>query len=151
MLKGARGFAAGAPEGRGGCAARRAAFMFGPGMNRARQRIGPAALACAALAASFLLGGCGRRETAAADADPTRALYRRHCAACHGPDGAGGQVGTLRVPSLREGRALGHTDRQLFEQIYKGKGGMPPFSHTLTDEQISALARFVREDIQGRR
>ncbi|MDQ3803124.1 MAG: cytochrome c [Acidobacteriota bacterium] len=125
--------------------------MFGSGMKHAGQRTGRAALVSAAVAASLLLAGCGRRETAAADADPTRNLYRRHCAACHGPDGAGGQVGALRVPSLKEKAALAYTDEQLFEQIYKGRGGMPPFHYTLTDEQIRQLARFVREDIQGRR
>lgn len=105
----------------------------------------------AAAATLLSAGGCGRSETAATDSDPTRTLYRRHCAACHGPDGAGGQVGTLRVPSLREGRALEYDDRQLFEQISKGRGGMPPFHYTLTDEQIATLARFVREEIQGRK
>lgn len=122
-------------------------------MNRTPTRTSFAVAAATFVAASLLFaGGCGgRRETAAADADPTRTLFRRHCAACHGPDGAGGQVGTLRVPSLKEGRALEYTQQQLFEQISKGRGGMPPFSYTLTDEQIDELARFVREEIQGRR
>ncbi|HWS54981.1 MAG TPA: cytochrome c [Pyrinomonadaceae bacterium] len=92
--------------------------------------------------------GCGR---GGAGESPTRSLYRRNCAACHGPDGAGAQVGALTVPSLKQGRALEYTDQQLFEQIFHGRGGMPPFKYTLTDEQMRALARFVREDIQGRR
>jgi len=97
--------------------------------------------------------GCGGAGgTSAADESPVRTLYRRHCAACHGPDGEGGQVGTLNVPSLRDRRALEYNDQQLFDQIYKGSGrGMPPFSYTLTDEQIRLLARFVREEIQGRK
>ena len=110
------------------------------------------AAAAVALGASLLsAGGCGRGETAGAGDDPMRALYSRHCAACHAPDGAGAQVGALRVPSLKEGRVLEYTDQQLFEQIYNGRGSMPPFKYTLTDEQMRALARFVREDIQGRK
>lgn len=117
-------------------------------MRRTRQSTA-AGLAAAAAALLLLAAGCG---PGGADAgDPTRTLYRRHCAACHGPDGAGGQVGQLHVPSLREGRAHGYTEQQLFEQIYAGRGGMPPFKYTLTDEQMRALARFVREEIQGRR
>ena len=107
----------------------------------------------AALAALLLCVGCvAPKGTTAADESPARALFRRHCAACHGPEGAGGEVGTLRVPSLREGRALQYTDQQFFEQISKGSSrGMPAFSYTLTDEQIRLLARFVREEIQGRK
>jgi cytochrome c oxidase cbb3-type subunit III len=107
----------------------------------------------AALAALVLCAGCGAPSGPAAGVEsPGHSLFRRHCASCHAPDGAGGEVGSLRVPSLREGRPLQYTDRQLFEQISKGSSrGMPPFSYTLTDEQMRLLARFVREEIQGRR
>lgn len=98
-----------------------------------------------------LCAGCGAPAGTAGES-PARTLYRRHCAACHGPDGAGGQVGTLTVPTLREGHAAGYTDQRLYEQIYKGSSrGMPAFSYTLTDEQMRLLARFVRQEIQGRK
>lgn len=108
-------------------------------------RLSAVALAAALLAAS----ACGGPQ--AADSDPRRALYRRHCAACHGPDGQGGLAGAVRVPSLKEGPALSYNDLQLAEQIANGKGVMPPFKLTLTDTQIATLARFVREEIQGRK
>jgi mono/diheme cytochrome c family protein len=120
-------------------------------MKRTGQGVRRAAAGVALAASLLAAGGCGRGGTAGAGEDPSRALYRRHCAACHGPDGAGGQVGQVNVPSLKEGRVVEYTDQQLFEQIYHGRGAMPPFKYTLTDEQISTLARFVREDIQGRR
>jgi mono/diheme cytochrome c family protein len=69
---------------------------------------------------------------------------------CHGKQGEGQQVGTLRVPALSEGRPLTDPDERLFAQISDGGGGMPPFKDALTDEQIHDLVRFVRENIQKR-
>jgi mono/diheme cytochrome c family protein len=102
---------------------------------------------CVALAAS----ACSPREDKAAQAaDPTRELFQRNCAACHGREGEGRQIGTLTVPSLREGRAAADTDARLLTQIHDGGKGMPPFKDSLTDEQIADLLRFVRERLQGR-
>ncbi|HEX8722545.1 MAG TPA: cytochrome c [Pyrinomonadaceae bacterium] len=110
-----------------------------------------AAAACLALAAA---AGCdargGRSGPAAAAADRTRALYDRSCATCHGPQGEGKQVGTMNVPSLRQGAALNDPDERLFSQIADGGRGMPPFKYTLDDRQIEDLVRFVREEIQKR-
>src|ERR1044071_10266089 len=47
-----------------------------------------------------------------------RELYARNCAACHGPGGEGRQVGTLSVPTLREGRAAQDPDARLLSQIH---------------------------------
>lgn len=85
------------------------------------------------------------RKTKAADA---RELYARNCATCHGPEGEGKQVGTLRVPALSEGRAAEDPDARLLSQIHDGGNGMPPFKFTLTDDEIQSLLRFVREEIQ---
>ena len=105
------------------------------------------ALAAVALAAS----ACATSDkTTAQDDDATRSLFQRNCAVCHGKDGEGQQIGTLRVPGLREGRAVTDPDERLFAQISDGGGGMPPFKFSLTDEQIRDLMRFVREDVQGR-
>jgi mono/diheme cytochrome c family protein len=121
-------------------------------MRRGGRRAGRGGRLASFAGAVLLAAGCGGgRPGASADGDPRRALYNRQCAACHGPDGRGGQVGQQRVPSLKEGRALAYTDRQLFEQISEGRGAMPPFKYTLTDEQINTLARFLREEIQGRK
>jgi mono/diheme cytochrome c family protein len=108
-------------------------------------------LALAAAALSLAAAACATRDNAPAqDADPTRALFQRNCAVCHGKDGEGQQVGTLRVPALREGRPATDPDERLFAQISDGGNGMPPFKFSLTDEQIRDLVRFVREDVQGR-
>lgn len=105
------------------------------------------ALVCVALAAS----ACAPREQKPArSADPTRELFQRNCAICHGQEGEGRQVGTLNVPSLRAGRAAADPDDRLLAQIQNGGNGMPPFKWSLTDDQMQDLLRFVREDLQGR-
>src|SRR5205085_12198733 len=91
-----------------------------------------------------------RADKAAREADPARELFQRNCAVCHGRQGEGREVGTLKVPSLREGRAAADTDERLLAQIHDGGKGMPPFKYSLTDEQIADLLRFVREGLQGR-
>jgi mono/diheme cytochrome c family protein len=81
--------------------------------------------------------------------DSARELFARNCAACHGPSGEGKQIGTLQVPTLREGRAAQDPDARLLSQIHDGGKGMPPFKFTLTDDQIQELLRFVREELQS--
>lgn len=82
--------------------------------------------------------------------DDAQKLFARNCAACHGPSGEGKQIGTLQVPTLREGRAAQDPDARLLSQIHDGGNGMPPFKFTLTDDQIQQLLRFVREELQRR-
>lgn len=107
-------------------------------------------LAAAAVLA-LIASACAMRggdDAPAQDADPTRVLFQRNCAVCHGKDGEGQQVGMLRVPALREGRAVSDPDERLFTQISDGGNGMPPFKYSLTDDQIHDLVTFVREVVQ---
>ena len=104
-----------------------------------------AALACLTSACATRDGVSAARRT---KDDSARELYARNCAACHGPEGEGKQVGTLRVPTLREGRAAQDPDARLLSQIHDGGNGMPPFKFTLTDDEIQDLLRFVREELQ---
>ena len=80
-----------------------------------------------------------------------RQLYERNCAACHGPSGEGRQLGTLSVPSLREGRAVTDPDARVLTQMRDGGNGMPPFKATFDDRQIQDLVRFIRVEIQGKK
>ena len=79
--------------------------------------------------------------------------FLKTCAACHQDNGEGGTVKIegkpLKVPSLKEGHALKHSDEDLAKQISKGGDGMPPFKDKLTPEQINNLVRFIHRDIQG--
>ena len=79
--------------------------------------------------------------------------YVKVCSACHQDNGEGGTVKIdgkpLKVPSLKEGHALKHSDEDLAKQISKGGDGMPPFKDKLSAEQINNLVKFIRRDIQG--
>ena len=84
-----------------------------------------------------------------------RTTYGQICAACHGDKGDGGPVTIegkkLKVPSLKQGHALNHTDEQLAKTITNGDAdeGMPAFKDRLKPEQINDLVRFVRREFQG--
>jgi cytochrome c551 len=83
-----------------------------------------------------------------------RKVYEFDCRECHGQKGEGGSVklkdGTkLKVPSLREGHALRHTDAEFVKQINKGGDGMPAFADKLKPEQVNDLIKFIRRDFQA--
>jgi cytochrome c551 len=84
----------------------------------------------------------------------TRPIYAESCTVCHGPKGDGGTVTIqgkkLKVPSLKEGHALNHTEEQLAKQIAQGGDGMPAFKDRLTPEQINELVRLIRKEFQGK-
>jgi mono/diheme cytochrome c family protein len=83
-----------------------------------------------------------------------RANYAKHCSVCHGDKGEGGIVKVedkkLKVPSLREGHALGHPDEKFVKQITNGGDGMPKFSDKLSADEINAMVRFIRHEFQGK-
>jgi mono/diheme cytochrome c family protein len=82
-----------------------------------------------------------------------RVNFKKHCEACHGETGDGGIVKVenvrLKVPSLKKGHALKHTDEQLAKQITNGGEGMPKFKDKLKPEEINELVGFVRHQFQG--
>jgi len=131
----------------------------------------PCTLAFVIVFALLLLSGCSQPATETGSnvpaATPTtkatatpdefavaRANYAKHCSACHGDEGKGGLVKVentkLKVPSLREGHALGHRDEKLVKQITNGGDGMPKFKDKLSPEEINVMVRFVRHEFQGK-
>lgn len=82
-----------------------------------------------------------------------RANFQKRCTPCHGDTAEGGVVKVdnkkLKVPSLREGHALSHSDEQVRKQITNGGDGMPPFKDKLKAEEITELVRFIRQEFQG--
>ena len=56
----------------------------------------------------------------------------------------------LKVPSLREGHAVGHSDEKLVKQITEGDDEMPAFKDKLSAEEINELVRFIRKEFQGK-
>ena len=116
---------------------------------------------------TIFLIGCGsvsdKRRTSGPLATPAtstaanskeRELFSKNCVVCHQAKGEGGTVkledGTkLKVPSLKAGRTIRHSDKDYHSQIYKGGDGMPAYKEKLTEDEINNLIRFIRQDIQG--
>jgi cytochrome c6 len=73
------------------------------------------------------------------------ATFKTKCAICHGPDGAGSEVGkSMNVPDLRSQAVQGLADAELAEIISNGKNGMPSFKSSFSAEQIQSLVKYVR-------
>jgi mono/diheme cytochrome c family protein len=133
----------------------------------------PCTIAFVIVCALVLMSGCSQPATenagnvpagtatpvAKATATPdefaaARANFAKHCSVCHGDKGEGGIVKVenkkLKVPSLREGHALGHPDEKFVKQITNGGDGMPKFSDKLSADEINAMVRFIRHEFQGK-
>jgi len=68
---------------------------------------------------------------------PGKALFERHCSACHGTDGAAGIGGAADLP-------LSHLDTgEILSVIRNGRGAMPPFGNTFSDDEAAALVQYV--------
>jgi cytochrome c6 len=71
--------------------------------------------------------------------------FRAKCAVCHGQDGGGSQVGkTMNVPDLRSPAIQKQSDAELAQIISDGRGGMPSFKGSLSDDRIHGLVTYVR-------
>lgn len=75
------------------------------------------------------------------------AIFVEGCAGCHGADGAGTDFGR---PLL--GIADQQPDRLVhIASVRDGKGGMPAFGDSLSDEEIDAAVAYVRLTFQAER
>jgi alcohol dehydrogenase (cytochrome c) len=63
-------------------------------------------------------------------------LYAQACVVCHGEDGKGGHGGGASLVALRDVAATIRT-------VTEGRNDMPPFSGTLTTDQIRDVAGYV--------
>jgi mono/diheme cytochrome c family protein len=81
-----------------------------------------------------------------------RTNFQKYCSACHGDTGEGGLVKVdekrLKVPTLKAGHALTHSDEQLNKQINNGGDGMPAFKTKLKPDEITGLVHFIRHEFQ---
>ena len=72
-------------------------------------------------------------------------IYATLCAGCHMPDGSGA-VGAGMYPSLRGNEKLEYPDYAIFI-VTHGYKAMPPFGHTLSDEQVSAVVNYLQSNL----
>jgi mono/diheme cytochrome c family protein len=83
-----------------------------------------------------------------------RVNFQKNCVTCHGERAEGGMKEVegkrFKVPSLREGHALTHTDDKFIAQINEGEEEMPAFKDKLTEAEIKDLVRFIRKEFQGK-
>jgi mono/diheme cytochrome c family protein len=74
-------------------------------------------------------------------------LYAKQCASCHGKDGRAKTIkGKLkRARNLTDGEWQEKvSDERIFNSIMNGKQKMPAYGKKLSQEQIEALATYVR-------
>jgi mono/diheme cytochrome c family protein len=92
----------------------------------------------------FLLSASSTRAGGGQGSAATKTTFQSKCAMCHGPDGAGSEVGkSLNIPDLRSDAVQKLPDSELVKTISDGKGGMPSFKGSLSEAQIHALVRYV--------
>ncbi len=74
------------------------------------------------------------------------ALYQRHCAGCHGPQGRGDgyrlpgpELANLTVPSTRN-----KSDEELLRTLHEGKPNMPSWKLRLSEAESRDVLAYVR-------
>lgn len=77
----------------------------------------------------------------------SKKLFEYHCATCHGEDGKGTKRGhELKAPNLADANwQATKKDEELLNSITNGKNKMPRWSDKLKQEEIQALAKYVRK------
>ena len=97
------------------------------------------------IVAELILFSASTVRAGGQDGASAKATFQAKCAMCHGPDGAGSEVGkSMKVPDLRSEAIQKMPDAELAKTISEGKGGMPPFKSSMSEAQIHALVRYVR-------
>src|SRR6516225_11638734 len=85
-------------------------------------------------------------SVAGAMASDGAAIFKSKCAMCHGADGTGNtQMGkSMGLKDLGSADVQKQSDADLTAVVSKGKGKMPAYGGKLSDEDISALVKYVR-------
>jgi cytochrome c6 len=86
-------------------------------------------------------------SSAAAAADPKTAdLYKSKCQSCHGPDGKATTIGKkLGAKDFQDPEVAKMSEEDLAQVTATGKNKMPAYKGKLTEDQINALAKYIKE------
>jgi len=73
------------------------------------------------------------------------AIFKAKCAMCHGPDGSAstGMGKSMGLKPLGSPEVQKMSEADLIALISNGKGKMPASKGKLTDDEISAVAKYV--------
>lgn len=83
--------------------------------------------------------------SALADDPATKELYKKKCAVCHGADGKPTPAGTkMGAKDFSDAEVAKAKDADWIEVTAKGKGKMPGYAKSLTEDQIKKLVAEVR-------
>lgn len=103
-----------------------------------------------------MLQAADRGSTAAVAPVPGQAIYKRHCAVCHGDKGSGAQWTQYSLnPAPRDftaprSRAELSRERMLTSVTYGRPGtAMMPFSSRLDAKQIASVVDYIRSSFMG--
>lgn len=74
-------------------------------------------------------------------------VFKAKCAPCHGVDGSGNTAmgKKLNVRDMRSAEVQSKSDAQLYSLIAKGKGKMPGYEKSLSQQQIQQLVAYIRQ------
>ncbi len=99
------------------------------------------------MVARVLVAGCALAgvllagPAEAADPAAGEGLFVANCSACHQRNGQGIPQA---FPALAGDALVQDDPKRIVAVLLKGRGGMPAFKAQLTDEQIAAVASYVR-------
>lgn len=74
------------------------------------------------------------------------AIYIKNCVSCHGDPGKGNNLKTLNPipPDMNSAKTQALTDGELFYILNTGRGAMPSFKNTLSEEERWKTISFIR-------
>ena len=74
------------------------------------------------------------------------ALYKAHCASCHGATGtpSAGMVKAMNMKAASDPEVKSMSADQMFDVVKNGKGKMKGFGGKLTDGQIKDVVTYFR-------
>jgi mono/diheme cytochrome c family protein len=82
-----------------------------------------------------------------------RVVYVAECLDCHGRRGTGDGKGArdlkTKVPDLNDGSVWRQSDGELFWKVSNGRGDMPGFDETLTEEKRWHVLNYCRSTFGG--